>query len=151
MLPEYPSTRVSAPQSFSKLLSELNDGDIDYEASQKLQKLVGTVAQEARKRHGTVGGELVVKMGVIIDEREQVVLRVDITDKPPKPKRPAAMGWLNAEGKIVYRDPRQGELDLQVPKRQPRVFGHVERRAGFANDNGFDPETGEVETKEEAK
>lgn len=106
-----PESRARAPliSSFGVLLSELDGGDVQSEASEKLAELVQRVSQEFK------GGSLTLKINVKPGgAKRALALTATVTAKMPEAEKEATLLFATEDGLLTKQNPDQKELPLRV-------------------------------------
>lgn len=119
------------PRSFTVFLRDLAEGEAESELSYHLHELCKKLQEEAAARHDKAAGEIVLKIRLIADHKDNVVVAYSIDAKAPKRKTSAAVYWLTKGGNLTPENPRQQKLsfkDVSKAKQPPREV-NVEREA----------------------
>lgn len=113
------------------LLTKLDEGGYEREASDEMHELCKRLAQHAT-HFGKAKGEIVMTLKFDVDNAGTCNIATDLNIKEPKPIRGRTMVWLDRQNYIALQNPRQG--DLPGIREVPRPAAPVD----------VDTETGEV-------
>lgn len=99
-------------RTFGRLLAGLEDGELESEATHKLQRLTLELIKQA-EHQGKAKGEFTIKLKLTADSGGTVSVDGDIVVKEPKPLRARTHLWLNKSGELLSENPKQTKLPLR--------------------------------------
>lgn len=103
----------SVSRSFPIFVTQVRDGEISAELSEKLGKLLDELTNRA-EMGGVAVGELKVAFKFKVDNRGVVNIVHDAEIKLPKLKPAIATMWMDKNGRLVAENPRQTKLALRA-------------------------------------
>lgn len=118
-------------RSFTRQLEMIADGDLVFDASAELNKLLRDLAAEARVRHGAVTGTFTLKLNFTVEPHGPVEIKPAITTKAADRRLAKGLLWLTPGANLTAANPRQQTLPLrEVPKgKAPRDVGPAKGEA----------------------
>ena len=125
------ATEDTTSPNFAHLISQLDTGGFNYDATEELKRLVQAL-EGAAEQDGKSKGTVTLKLTLSMDKRGLLTIIPDLQVKSPTPARPATAMWVGKEGVLHRSDPRQQKLplhavpaaappkDVEEPKQAPR-------------------------------
>lgn len=112
-------------RSFTRQLELIADGDLVYDASEALNKLLRSILEEARVRHSAATGTFTLKLNFQVEPHGQVEIKPSITTKAAERRLTKGHLWMTPGANLSAANPRQQTLPLrEVPKtKAPRDVG----------------------------
>lgn len=103
----------SISRSFPIFVTQVRDGEISAELSEKLGKLLDELTNRA-DMGGVAIGELKLAFKFKVDNRGVVNIVHDADIKLPKLKPAIATMWMDRNGRLIPENPRQTKLALRA-------------------------------------
>jgi len=107
--PEADEPEEHSPNSFLKVLADIEAGDFAAEASEELAELVKLV----RNRYGK--GSITVKLD-LEPKGNQIIIKPDITVKVPKVERAPSIKFSDDHGNLLKDSPDQKQFEFGRPE-----------------------------------
>lgn len=105
-------TKDVGPRSFGVVISNINEGTLHSELSEKLQWLARVLEAHALQV-GKAKGTLTLKLNLTVDHLGVATVQPEVTIKEPKPLRGAAVFWLDKASNLQPQNPNQTVLPLR--------------------------------------
>ena len=131
------------PKAFGVIFSQLEDGQLQLDATARLAELCAELSRQADATGGKVKGTFTLKIKIAAERGGVVDIDSDIAIVKPKAPRHRSVMWLNAKGALSNENPKQlslGVRDVSKPAEAPREAPAPKDRAV-----GHDEETGEIQ------
>ena len=110
--------RSKGDRSFGVFLAHVRDGELHSELSDVLGELIDKLTTHANAR-GKAKGKLAINLSFDVDDRGVVEVKSDVKVVEPKPERGKGVFWIDAEGNLTAKNPRQTELALREVSSPP--------------------------------
>lgn len=112
--------------AFGALLLAAEDGKLADELSDRVKELVGTMAEEQRRRGGKPKGSLTLSLGFSLDSGGVMEVVANVTLKEPKAERSRSIFYALRDNTLSPNNPKQYAMDLEpnreVPAAELRVI-----------------------------
>jgi hypothetical protein len=112
------------PKAFGVIFSQLEDGQLQLDATARLAELCAELSRQADATGGKVKGSFTLKIKIAAERGGVVDIDSDITIVKPKAPRHRSVMWLNAKGALSNENPKQlslGVRDVSKPaEEKPR-------------------------------
>ncbi|MDX6480328.1 MAG: hypothetical protein QOG85_838 [Gaiellaceae bacterium] len=115
-MPKDETPKDEGPRSFTRLLEQVGEGDLELELATKMQELVGSLKAFSDKFQREGKGTLTLVLNVSAHGNGTVTVAGDIKTKTPTAKRAGSVFWLTPGNNLAVENPRQQKLPLkEVP------------------------------------
>ena len=117
------TTKPKNDRTFAYFLAHVRDGELSSELTDSLGELLEALTTHANAR-GRAKGKIALTIAFDVDDRGVVEVKSDIKTTEPKPERGKGVFWIDLDGNLTAKNPRQTELalrDVSGPTVAPEV------------------------------
>ena len=108
----------NTPRSFARLLLEIGEGEAETELTEKLNKLLVKLEEEAERTNGAAKGKIQFELSMQVAANGTVSINYSSKVTEPKPVRPNSVMFLK-DGHLQRESPRQMNMyPTEVPRNQ---------------------------------
>lgn len=105
-----PNIDEPPPQSFTFFLNNLANGEAESHLSYEKQQLLRRLQEEAKTRNGPVKGKIKLVVSFVVNESDAVGISYDVATAAPARKTTPAACWLDKDGRLTDKNPKQQEF-----------------------------------------